>query len=377
MNDTIKTELHFPDDLVCMWNFAHNVPDGTVRSSREIADKWGAVQSLLSGYILKNRLPGIHSRQDALDAADDYLCHLLSRICPGNITSHSGLIANMKKYLAMKRNPVQYEMVQILYAGLRILEKAGKITRDENSIGRHISGQTCFTLADSTNTGRASREDYELNREKVPFYHTVIRANDPERSRIIPPESAQDLVLHLLDAFGGWTLTSDLLWAMQFHVPDQLKFVAPQADHDSSSELDLVENLPDKEAQNYIYEYDREAVEMIARETVQRIWNLVSKINEKLFCLYFLPQYLPNAVVDARLEDFGPSSSASDQNKRITKIMAEELSDYKFHFEVSRREQAAENSVLQKISSILHQNCTEKGYIIKLYNAETGEEEKI
>lgn len=375
MNDTIKTELHFPDDLVYMWNSAHNVPDGTTLSSSEIADKWVAVQSLLSGFILKNRMPGIRSRQDALDAANDYLCHLLSGICPQNITSHSGLIANMKKYLARKRNPVQYEMVQILYAALRTLEKAGKIKRDENSVGKHISGQTWFTLADCKNPGRASRDDYEMNRSKVPLYRAVIRANDPERSRIIPPASARDLVLHLLDAFGGWTLSGDLLWAMQFHVPEQLKYVSPQADPDSPSELDPTENIPDAEAKNYIYEYDHEAVEMIAGETVRRIWDQVSKINDKLFCLYFLPQYLPGAAADSRLEDFGPHSTAADQNKRITKIMAEELSAYKSHFEVSRREQVAQNAVLQKISSNLHQNCTEKGYIITLHKAETEEEE--
>ena len=375
MNDTIKTELHFPDDLVYMWNSAHNVPDGTTLSSSEIADKWVAVQSLLSGFILKNRMPGIRSQQDAVDAANDYLCHLLSGICPENITSHSGLIANMRKYLAWKRNPVQYEMSQILYAALRTLEKEGMIKRDESSIGKHISGQTWFSLADSKNTGRAGRDDYELNRNKVPFYRTVIRANDPERSRIIPPASAQDLVLHLLDAFGGWTLIGDLLWAMQFHVPEQLKYVSPQADPDSSSEQDPIENLPDREAHSYIYEYDHEAIEMIAGETVQRIWSRVSQINDKLFCLYFLPKCLPDAIAGAILEDFGPHSTAADQNERITKIMAEELSAYKFHSEVSIREQAAENAVLQKISSNLHQNCTEKGYIIKLHNAETGEEE--
>ena len=375
MNDTIKTELHFPDDLVCMWNSAHNVADGAALGSEEVADKWVAVQTMLCGYILKNRLPGIYCRQDALDAANDYLCHLLSGICPGNITSHSILIANMKRYLAWKRNPVQSEMVKILFAALRTLEKAGKIKRDENSIGRNISGRTWFSLSDCKNPGCAGRDDYERNRSKVPSYRTVIRANDPERSRIIPPKSARDLVLHLLDAFGGWTLSSDLLWAMQFHVPEQLKYVSPQADPDSLSELDPTENIPDAEAQNYIYEYDHEAVEMIAGETVRRIWDQVSKINDKLFCLYFLPQYLPDAIADAVLEDFGPHSTAADQNKRITKIMAEELSAYKFHSEVSIREQAAENAVLQKISSNLHQNCTEKGYIITLHKAETEEEE--
>lgn len=375
MNDTIKTELHFPDDLVCMWNSAHNVADGAALGSEEVADKWVAVQTMLCGYILKNRLPGIYCRQDALDAANDYLCDLLRGICPGNITSHSILIANMKRYLAWKRNPVQSEMVKILFAALRTLEKAGKIKRDENSIGRNISGRTWFSLSDCKNPGCAGRDDYERNRSKVPSYRTVIRANDPERSRIIPPKSARDLVLHLLDAFGGWTLSSDLLWAMQFHVPEQLKYVSPQADPDSLSELDPTENIPDAEAQNYIYEYDHEAVEMIAGETVRRIWDQVSKINDKLFCLYFLPQYLPDAIADAVLEDFGPHSTAADQNKRITKIMAEELSAYKFHSEVSIREQAAENAVLQKISSNLHQNCTEKGYIITLHKAETEEEE--
>ena len=377
MNDMVQTELHFPDDLVSIWNSAHSISDVTELSRNEIDDKWVVIQSLLSGYILKNRLPGIYCKQDAVDAADDYLCHIFSGICPKNLTSHSALIANMRKYLARKRNPVQFEMNEILRDALRHLEKNGKIKRDEHSIGKHISGKTLFSLAECKTTSHASREDYERNREKVPFYRAVIRANDPERSRIIPPASARELVLKLLEAFGSWTLFGDLLWAMQFHVPDQVKFVALSEKGDPDSEQDPIQNLPEDQSDSYIYEYDHEAVGMIAGETVQRIWNRVSQINDKLFCLYFLPQTLPGAVADAKLEDFGPATTASDQNKRIRAVMAEEMCNYKFHFEISRREQAAQNAVLQKISSDLHQNCTEKGYIIKLYNVEAEEEDTI
>ena len=377
MTDSIHTELKFPEDLVLLWKTAHREPDGAPEDIFSL--KWTAVQEMLSGYIKKNRLPGIVSYQDAQDAANDYLVSLFSGICPDNVISHSVLIANMRKYLAMRRNPVQYELNQILRSALRTLEKEDRIQRDESSIGKHISGQTLFLRTDSRNNVRASRENYERNRTKVPFYRTVIRANDLEHSKIIPPESAKDLVLNLLDAFEGWTDTKELLWAMQFHVPEQLKFVpeqelSPEKPDSDSPAANPISNLPDKQAETFIYDFDQESGTMIAEETAQRIWIRVSEVSDKVFCLYFLPKSL-SLDYSAKLEDFGPSSTVSDQNRNLKKIMEDELRNYASYSEVSDRERIAMKAVLNKISLNLHRNCTEKGFNMPLLSDETGKEQ--
>lgn len=377
MTDSIHPELKFPEDLVLLWNSAHNIQPGM--PADVFSSKWIAVQKMLSGYIIKNRLPGIVSYQDAQDATNDYLVSLFSGICPDNVISHSALIANMRKYLAMKRNPVQYELSQILHLALRTLEKEGLIKRDESSIGKHISGQTLFLRTDRTSDFRASRENYERNRKNVPFYRTVVRANDLEHSKIIPPESAKDLILNLLDSFEGWTDTKDLLWAMQFHVSEQLKFIpeqelVPKNQDPDSPAGNPISDLPDGQADTFIYAFDQESGDMIAEETAQQIWIRVSEISDKVFCLYFLPKSL-SLDYSAKLEDFGPSSTVSDQNRNLKKIMEEELQNYASYSEVSERERIAMKAVLNKISLNLHRNCTEKGYNMPLLSDETGKEQ--
>ena len=377
MTDEAQMELKFPEDLVLLWNTAHNIhPE---MAADVFSSKWVDVQKMLSGYIMKNRLPGIVTYQDAQDAANDYLVSLFSGNCPDNVISHSVLIANMRKFLARKRNPVQYEMNQILRDALRSLEETGQIQRDESSKNKRISGKTRFWFTGNNSTIQAIRSDYERNRVQVPLYSAVIRANDPEHSKIIPPKSAKSLILDLLKAFGGWTETSDLLWAMQFHVPEQVKFVSEQELAPEKPDSDLpaanpISNLPDEGADTFIYDFDQESEFMIAAETSQRIWDRVRKVNDKVFCLYFLPKSL-SLKCSTKLEDFGPSSTVSDQNSKIEKIMAEELWNYASHSEFSDRERIAMNTVLNNISLNLHQNCTEKGYDMPLLFDETGKEQ--
>lgn len=373
---TERTELSFPEDLVLLWNVSHFHQSEATADGFE--DKWKALQDMLSGYIKKN-LPGFATYQDAQDAASDYIIHLLSGNCPDNVISHSALIANMRKYLAMKREPVQYELNQILHAALRKLEKIGLVKRDENSIGKRISGKTLFLRTDSKNNFRSWRNDYERNRKNVPVYKSVIRANDPEHSRIIPPASAKELVLKLLDAFGGWTETRDLLWAMQFHVPDQLQFVpeqklAPVKSDSNSPAVNPINNLPEDRSETFIYDFDHESGARISAETAQRIWNRVSKVSDKVFCLYSLPNF-SDLDCSTKLEDFGPTSTVYDQNRDIMKIMQDELKNYIHYFNASSREKLAIKAVLNKISSNLYRNCSEKGYNMPLLSDKTGKEQ--
>lgn len=381
MTDSIQTELKFPDDLVFLWNGARYHQSEVIANDIYNA-KWIAVQTMLFEHLNKIRPLGIHTKQDVVDAVNDYMVSsLFSESCPDYILSSAVLITRMKQYLARKRNPVQYEMNLILRSALRSLEKDGKVKRDENSKGKHISGLTLFQRTDSKNDSLGNRKNYQKNRNKIPFYRTVVRANDPEHSRIIPQESARDLVMNLLDGFGGWTNTGDLLWAMQFHVPEQMKFVseeelAPKNDDLDSPAANPLSNLPKDQSETFIYGFDQEFIAMNAAETSQRIWERVSKISDKVFCLYFLPDYLSvSPDYSVKLADLGPTSTVSDQNKKITRIMADELKDYESYSSASDREKVAMREVLKNISLNLHQNCTEKGHNVPLLGDETGKEQ--
>ena len=380
MIDSIHTELKFPDDLVFLWNAAHYHQSEMLANDIYEA-KWIAVQTMLCKYLRNTKLPGITKEEDVQDAAKEYLIYLFSESCPDYITSNSILTTRMRQYLARKRNPVQYEMSMILYSALRSLENNGKVKRDENSKGKKISAMTLFQRTDSKSDSRGTRTNYEEYRKNIPFYKTVIRANDPEHSRIIPQESARDLVMNLLKAFGGWTNIRDLLWAMQFHVPDQLNFVAEQdlapekLDSDSPASSPIL-NFPKDQSETFVYDSDQEFIAMNAAETAQRIWDRVSKVSDKVFCLYFLPDYLPvSPNYSVKLADLGPTSTVGDQNKKITQIMRDELKDYKSYFSDSDREKIAMKKALKNISLNLHRNCTEKGHNVPLLFDETGKEQ--
>ena len=115
---------------------------------------------------------------------------------------------------------------------------------------------------------------------------------------------------------------------------------------------------------------------MNAAETAQRIWDRVSKVSDKVFCLYFLPDYLPvSPNYSVKLADLGPTSTVGDQNKKITQIMRDELKDYKSYFSDSDREKIAMKKALKNISLNLHRNCTEKGHNVPLLFDETGKEQ--
>ena len=70
-------------------------------------------------------------------------CNLPS---PNHIASISFLVQQMRKFLAKKRNPVQYELNNILRNALLTLEKRGEVKREQGYRGEKITNKTRFAL---------------------------------------------------------------------------------------------------------------------------------------------------------------------------------------------------------------------------------------
>ena len=357
-----KRKLKYPDDLVSLWNYMH-------RSDEAISDKeagciWNELQGVLHGALFNLDLPGIGMCDAEIDdAADDFINHLFSAaVCPGHISSSSLLVRAMKKYLAQTRNPVQYEMNQILHEALLRVEKRGLIKRDAQGT---IGAQTKFVLVDIASPGIAEIADYEAHRGSVPFFGSRTWGGALERTRMIKPTDADELVEKLLRAFGGWTRTMDLLRVMKNHIPEQLVVTAGTAVDDDGEEISHEPVAPG--AEGYINDLDSRQIFYLSRGVAERIWKRVQKISDGTFCIYWLPKTTGSGQ-KIPMRELGPTSTVNDQNKRIDAVFRDEvqkwLSDSPAH--ASAREERAARRGMGKILELLRQCCTEKGYSMSL-----------
>ena len=104
--------LQFPQDLVDAWNYAHFSAEKKISQEEEkkFEEIWDRLREKLVANLTFNNVPGISGENEALDAASDFLANLFCGPSPGYITSLTLLNQQMRKFLAKKRNPVQYEL---------------------------------------------------------------------------------------------------------------------------------------------------------------------------------------------------------------------------------------------------------------------------
>lgn len=349
-------KVQYPETLVEIWKFMH----GDTWDDNSVCGEM--YQALLDAIIQSGiTIPGISNKEEMNDAARDFLAYLFQGGCPSHIESRSILIREMKKYLARKRSRVLHELDQILREALRSLEKEKQILRDDKSIGKRISQFTFFALPNTPHSKTASFEDYEKNAQDIPIYHTKLRAGNIENSRILPLSSARELVMRLIQAFGGWVRMPDLSRAMRKHVSDPLQIV-PISGGNPNSEIqrDPVENLTKENDDSFIYEFEEEQMRTMAYETGKRIWKKISAISIETFCLYTLPKGLFNRKYP--MKSIGKTSTVSDQDKKCFRVLQNEfLILQKEEFDDNRMEKL-QNAFFNKIIDFLSGQCSEKGY---------------
>ena len=357
----------FPDTLVNMWNFANRQNSNNFSEDLYFIS-WNIIIKFLASHFVKNQLPGIDDYTVAEDEAKCFFIDLLQGSCPVHIRSYTNLIANARKYLARKNNPVQYELNSILHLAITDLEKLHRIERDAQSKNKNISKFTLLAIINTPENCKGTFQNYEKNKASIPNYSTKIRGGSVEHSKILSPSDARELVLQLLQAFGGWTKKTDLFTAMQNHVPEQFKIVSltPLEEEDEN----LLENLGGVEDE---YENDFEKIQVlrIASLTAERIWKRICSISNKVFCLYYLPKTISTVTevkVDIKMDTLGKTSTVSDQNRKIATIVQDEMGTYMEDNE-GYKSKSIKRTVV-KILNVLGGNCTQCGYKPGIFSKE-------
>ena len=363
-------QLKYPDDIVLLWNHAHYSTE-TASKGDNFCKIWESLYSSLAKMLHKSNIPGIKNNElEAQDAANDFIAHLLTGPCPEHMTKESILCSECRKFLAKKRNPVQYELNDILHTALLSLEAQKLIEREDAGKGKRISRTVKFALSGTDLLLSGSWELYQERSAGIPRYITKCRNNDWEHTRILTPENANDLVLQLLHAFGGWTQTQDLLRAAMNHISDQFILEKDESIDTEDSRKDDVK-FADKEGGNYIFEHETQLSYMIGIESANHIWERICKISQKVFCLFSLPKYYYQK--DIPLRKVGSTSTVSDQDKKIMQILKNELDELKIYFSATAHERAVILGIIQKIFCFLTDRCTENGYSSDLYCNENEE----
>lgn len=363
-------QLKYPDDIVLLWNHTHYSAETASRAD-ECGIIWEKLYLSLANMLKKSNIPGIKNNEmEAQDAAIDFISHLLTGVCPEHIARESILVSECRKFLAKKRNPVQYELNDILHTALLALETQKLIERENAGKKKRISGTIKFALSGTEPSALGSWEKYQEKSSEIPRYVTICRNNDWEHTRILTPENANDLVLKLLQAFGGWTPAQDLLRAMMNHIPDQFILEKNESIDTEDSRKDDTK-FADKDGGNYVFEHETQQSYMIGIESADHIWKQICNVSQKVFCLLSLPKYYYQK--DVTLQEVGKTSTVDDQNKKIMRILEEELKELKICFSATAHERTVIFGIIQKIFCFLTDRCTENGYSSDLYCNENEE----
>lgn len=359
-------EIQYPQTLDDMWHYAHG-SKSCAMTEKQCGQAWSALQQTLVGYAVNQKLT-----RSPEDGVLDYITNLLTGNGPLNMASYKHLIRDFRKFLVAESDPVSKELSDIQHEALLALEKAGKIKRDNESQGKNISRMTFFALTDYRGSEHdvAVFEDYKKNADSVPCYFVKIRGGNAEKTQLLSPQNAQDLILRLLNAFGKWTRTDDLLKAMKKHVPDQYQEVKV-TDKDGN---DMLENISDSDHAfplDELEEFYTEQADLKAAQLSESVWAGIKKVSTEVFCLYYLP--VTWFAKKVSMKKVGATSTIGDQNKKIEKVVQKELAGLMRDFKEFGMLDAACRRVLQIIPKILKGRCTENKYNPDLLCEDTTE----
>ncbi len=365
--------MNLEDRLTYIWKYIHSEKHDDAEKEKQCAKNWQFIQEKLKECLKANPPPGIRSKIEREDAVSDFLCSFFNEEFPGRIKSFALLKSKLKKYLAKKYNPVQYELDCILRNALLSLEKDEKVKRDSSRLGKKISPDTCFALINETGSERliADFATYEYNAHLVSNVTCKIRNNDPMATKIITPTIACELVLNLLSVFNGWTRESDLLKAMMRHIPEQLIINSSLYDdksNENDNNISSADRVIDLEADNDILDYDAAQVFYISGEIANSIWENICKISTDSFCLYYLPKEFFSKKVVAR--EIGAKSTINDHAKKIERVFRNHYRNFDQYTPSSPRGKQVITFACEKILKFLSGRCTEKGHSPHLYTNE-------
>jgi len=309
----------------------------------------------------KGFVSNFHSTEDN---TIEFIIYLKENSGLGDIRTINDLNREFKKWLTKNKDPERYELWIILSKALLDLEKENKCERDEESKKFNNNNATqWFLKGKGKQTGDISTNNPAIC--QIQNYHSVKRKSDSKNQpRIIPPKSAKELVIKILEAADGKVSMSDIVKCASSKVLlTQIKSL--------DNSLNTNDNGNQEKTNHAITQDEKSASlnQLIINDIKyisSKIWNEITQIvrgNKKIkgaeiFCLYYLPTNLSERKIN--LEDFGPKSTVGDITNDIKQVLKKYLNFQSFR--------NSDDIILPigkiriEIISRLNEICSENGY---------------
>jgi hypothetical protein len=308
------------------------------------------------------------------DEATDFFVELIKGNIPGTIITDNDIGREIRRWRTIKKSPANYELFSIISAALLELEKGEmpkfKVLRMSNKEFNN-STSTIWALAGFEKRD-GSWEKYELKRADIGTYATNKLKSETRTGKMISPTNAKDLVIKLLESFGGTVMMSDIVKAAKNHLAEDcfMKIVVDDvqggdenATEDKIQTCYSAKSTPLTEAQlvGIIFEADNRA-NIVWNEINKMMKTRTGKVNgHKILCLYLLPKYLGEKP--PVLADFGPKSTVENINNNVMAILKASLTVEKIDADAGASEdfELYIKSLQHKTIAKINNKCRENG----------------
>ena len=243
------------------------------------------------------------------------------------INNKSGLRREFKRFCTEKNNPAGFELWGIVSRTLLELERAGLVERAKEYRNRNNSNDTLWY--DKEN---GSDLVNEINETHIPYLKLKSRG---ARDRLLKPAEARKIVSGSLINVGGAVRMKDLLDAI-IQAYSSLRMIIVEnknvGENDDDTEDNVISRLPVDEsfAADIMVEEEADIRASAIINGACRIRSGKRKVikGEVILCCYLLPKArgtVSGVNSGVRLEEFGPSSSVHDVEKRIRELWSSRI----------------------------------------------------
>lgn len=308
------------------------------------------------------------------DEAADFFVELIKGNIPGTIITDNDLGREIRRWRTIKKSPANYELFLIISAALLELEE-GKLPKFKvlrmSDKKFNNSAETAWTMA-AFKDQCGDWQKYESKRAEIGTYGTNKMKSVTREGKMITPSNAKELVIKILESFGGIVLMSDILKAAKNHLADDcfIKMVSEDAQNGEGNDNEdtiqtrySTKSTPLVEAQFFSIAFESDN-----RTTI--VWNKINKMmktrtgsvnGHKILCLYLLPKYLGEKP--PVLADFGPKSTVENINNNVMAILKASLTVDKIDADAGASEDFEKYLKLLQHETIakINNKCRENG----------------
>lgn len=353
----------------------NNIPEllSTLREGEITAEFYEIVLYMAEGKHNREIGQGIEKDQEAQESALEFILYLKDNLGVGSIRTKADLNREFNRWITKTNSEEDHELWSILSEALLALEKEGKCSKGKGFEKYNNSNQTIWFLSGLKNEKPNLTNENRLISE-IPSYSPVKRSVESKNQpKIIPPSSAQELVMHILKAVGGPISMSRIMNIAKGKVVLQQVVSLQPSGNNEKDDDDPIAKIPDRDPAFAVYiqeEIDHRAI-LIWEEVAVIERGRKEKIpGHKILCLYILPSEILKKPVN--LETFGPTSTVNDVKSDVFNVLHKHL-----YFEEmldSFDEGLFPTQVIKiKIIQEINRKCSENGYETGLDDIEDKE----